>query len=77
MRRPHLVPLSDQVVAALREIQAVTGRYNLVFPGRNDITKPMSGSEYQPGTEKDWLSWEGYGARFQAYDEYDLARKGL
>lgn len=42
MRRPHLVPLSDQVVAALREVQAVTGRYNLVFPGRNDITKPMS-----------------------------------
>lgn len=42
MRRPHIVPLSDQVVEALREIQAVTGRYNLVFPGRNDITKPMS-----------------------------------
>lgn len=42
MRRPHLVPLSDQVVAALREIQAITGHYNLVFPGRNDITKPMS-----------------------------------
>ncbi|HFF9493038.1 tyrosine-type recombinase/integrase [Serratia marcescens] len=42
MRRPHLVPLSDQVMASLREIQAVTGRYNLVFPGRNDITKPMS-----------------------------------
>lgn len=42
MRRPHLVPLSDQVMVSLREIQAVTGRYNLVFPGRNDITKPMS-----------------------------------
>jgi len=42
MRRPHLVPLSYQVVAAPRELQAVTGRYNLVFPGRNDITKPMS-----------------------------------
>ena len=42
MRRPHLVPLSDQVVASLREIQALTGRYKLVFPGRNDITKPMS-----------------------------------
>jgi integrase len=42
MRRPHLIPLSDQVMAALREIQAITGRYNLVFPGRNDITKPMS-----------------------------------
>lgn len=42
MRRPHMVPLSTQVVEALREIKAVTGRYSLVFPGRNDITKPMS-----------------------------------
>ncbi|WP_323635842.1 tyrosine-type recombinase/integrase [Pectobacterium polaris] len=42
MRRPHLVPLSDQVIDALQQLQAVTGRYNLVFPGRNDITKPMS-----------------------------------
>ncbi|MDR7344369.1 integrase [Pantoea alhagi] len=42
MRRPHMVPLSTQVVEALREIQVVTGRYSLVFPGRNDITKPMS-----------------------------------
>ncbi len=50
MRRPHQVPLSDQVIAALQEIQAVTGRYKLVFPGRNDITKPMSeASINQPG----------------------------
>ncbi|MBA5239055.1 tyrosine-type recombinase/integrase [Pectobacterium aroidearum] len=42
MRRPHLVPLSDQVIGALQQLYAVTGRYNLVFPGRNDITKPMS-----------------------------------
>ncbi|AOR59595.1 tyrosine-type recombinase/integrase [Pectobacterium parmentieri] len=42
MRRPHLVPLSDQVIDALQQLQAITGRYNLVFPGRNDITKPMS-----------------------------------
>lgn len=42
MRRPHLVPLSDQVVDALQQLHAITGRYNLVFPGRNDITKPMS-----------------------------------
>lgn len=42
MRRPHMVPLSTQVVEALREIKVVTGRYSLVFPGRNDITKPMS-----------------------------------
>lgn len=42
MRRPHLVPLSTQVITALREVQAITGRYKLVFHGRNDITKPMS-----------------------------------
>ncbi|WP_226100930.1 tyrosine-type recombinase/integrase [Dickeya oryzae] len=42
MRRPHLVPLSDQVIDALQQLHAITGRYNLVFPGRNDITKPMS-----------------------------------
>ncbi|MBN3096572.1 tyrosine-type recombinase/integrase [Pectobacterium brasiliense] len=42
MRRPHLVPLSNQVIDALQQLYAVTGRYNLVFPGRNDITKPMS-----------------------------------
>ncbi|MEI7229155.1 MULTISPECIES: tyrosine-type recombinase/integrase [Pectobacterium] len=42
MRRPHLVPLSDQVIDALQQLYVVTGRYNLVFPGRNDITKPMS-----------------------------------
>lgn len=42
MRRPHLVPLSNQVIDALQQLYAITGRYNLVFPGRNDITKPMS-----------------------------------
>lgn len=42
MRRPHLVPLSAQMIDALQQLYTVTGRYNLVFPGRNDITKPMS-----------------------------------
>jgi hypothetical protein len=40
--------LSDQVVVSLREIQAVIDRYNLVFPGRNDITKPMSEASINP-----------------------------
>ena len=42
MRRTHLVPLSRQVVTILRELQAITGSYRLVFPGRNDVNKPMS-----------------------------------
>lgn len=42
MRRAHLVPLSKQVVAALRELESITGGYTLAFPGRNDPAKPMS-----------------------------------
>lgn len=41
-RRPHLVPLSRQALAVLRELQAITGGYTLAFPGRNDPAKPMS-----------------------------------
>ncbi|WP_174634626.1 tyrosine-type recombinase/integrase [Yersinia thracica] len=42
MRRKHVVPLTRQVTAILRELQNVTGSYRLVFPGRNDVNKPMS-----------------------------------
>ncbi|MGC6030576.1 tyrosine-type recombinase/integrase [Enterobacter kobei] len=41
-RRNHLVPLSKQVMAILRELQIYTGQYRLLFPGRCDINKPMS-----------------------------------
>ncbi|UCV15526.1 tyrosine-type recombinase/integrase [Quatrionicoccus australiensis] len=37
----HLVPLASQVVAALRELHALTGHGRYVFPGR-DPQKPMS-----------------------------------
>lgn len=42
MKRPHLVPLSTQTVNILRKLETLTGRYQLVFPGRNDACKPMS-----------------------------------
>ena len=42
MKRPHLVPLSTQAVEILRQLETLTGRYQLVFPGRNDASKPMS-----------------------------------
>ncbi|SFN62951.1 Phage integrase family protein [Izhakiella capsodis] len=41
-RRQHLVPLSQQVIAILRELQILTGQFSLVFPGRNDVNKPIS-----------------------------------
>lgn len=42
MRRPHIVPLSTQAMAALHELKAITGGYTLAFPGRNDPATPMS-----------------------------------
>lgn len=40
----HLVPLSTQAVAILRELRPVTGRNTLVFPGMRDHGKPISGA---------------------------------
>lgn len=42
MRAPHIVPLSRQAVAILREIQPVTGGGELVFPGVRSRRRPMS-----------------------------------
>lgn len=42
MRRPHLVPLSQQAVAVLREAAKLSGGRRYVFPNRNDPTKPAS-----------------------------------
>lgn len=40
-RRPHIVPLPRQAVTILRQLQEITGRYNLVFAGANPA-RPMS-----------------------------------
>jgi len=42
MATPHLVPLSRQVLELLRQIQQLTGRFELVFAGDQDHWKPMS-----------------------------------
>ena len=42
LRLPHLVPLSTQAVAILRELQPLTGRGTYVFPGARSTKKPLS-----------------------------------
>lgn len=42
MREPHVIPLSTQLVALLAELKPITGRYDLLFPGRSDRTKAIS-----------------------------------
>lgn len=42
MKRPHIVPISNQIVALFESLKPITGQYPLVFIGRNDRTKPIS-----------------------------------
>ncbi|HIH3400974.1 TPA: tyrosine-type recombinase/integrase [Escherichia coli] len=42
MLRPHIVPLSRQVISVLQELHGFTGQYRLMLPGRCDVNKPMS-----------------------------------
>jgi integrase len=42
MGQPHLVPLSAQSVAIMRELNAVTGRGRYLFPSARDRKRPMS-----------------------------------
>lgn len=42
MRRPHLVPLSRQVVAHLEELQPLTGPEGYVFPAFHTWKRPLS-----------------------------------
>ncbi len=42
MGEQHIVPLSTQAVAVLKELQPLTGRRNYVFPGARTNGRPMS-----------------------------------
>ena len=42
MRELHIVPLSDQVISILKEIQLLTGNGRYVFPSIRTNTRPMS-----------------------------------
>ena len=42
MRRPHAIALSPQAVAIFRNLQVITGRGRLVFPGVRSNARPLS-----------------------------------
>lgn len=47
MRRPHLVPLSTQALAILREQHAITGAGRYVFPSKGHPDKPLSDNGFR------------------------------
>jgi integrase len=63
---PHLIPLPTQAVAALRELQPLTGGREYVFPGFRDPTKPMSEAAVNAALHatgyKGVHCWHGYRA---------------
>ena len=67
MRLPHLVPLSTQAVAILREIQALTGDGTYLFPSPRTRTRPMSNNAIlsalrRMGYAKEEMSGHGFRA---------------
>ncbi|CQJ60116.1 TPA: tyrosine-type recombinase/integrase [Yersinia enterocolitica] len=42
MKRPHIVPLSEQVITLFKQLEPISRHHPLVFIGRNDPRKPIS-----------------------------------
>ncbi|WP_348767867.1 integrase arm-type DNA-binding domain-containing protein [uncultured Salinisphaera sp.] len=64
MNAPHIVPLSVQAVAVLRELEPLTGRGRYVFPGARSADRPMSENTLNAalrrlGYDKDQLTAHG------------------
>lgn len=67
MREAHVVPLSLQAVAILRELEPLTGRGRYVFPGIRTATEPMSENTVNAalrrmGFDKDTMTGHGFRA---------------
>lgn len=64
---PHLVPLSPQAVAILRDVYALTGRGRYVFPSPRSSARPMSNNTIlsalrRMGYAKDEMTGHGFRA---------------
>ena len=69
LRQPHLVPLSPQAVAILRELHILTGRGRYVFPGGRSPRRPMSNNAVNAALRRmgfDSSTMTGHGFRAMA-----------
>ena len=63
--QPHIVPLSKQAVAILKELRPLTGRGIFLFPGARDARRPMSDVTINAalrrlGFDKDAMTGHGF-----------------
>ena len=56
----HAVPLSPKAVTLLEQIQAITGKFELVFAGDAKPWKPMSENTVKPPQDGGLLHQGGY-----------------
>lgn len=66
-RQAHIVPLSEQAVAILKELQPLTGRYEYVFPSARSVHRPMSDNAVlaamrRSGIDKEEMCGHGFRA---------------
>ncbi len=62
----HLVPLSTQAVAILKELKALTGNGRYVFPSARSLTRPMSNEAINAALERMGYKGEMTGHGFRA-----------
>ena len=79
MNREHVVPLSKQAVAILKELQPVSGDFDLIFPGLRSRERPISDNTLNAslrrlGYTKDQMTTHGF--RSTASTRLHEMRKG-
>ncbi len=67
MKRPHIIPLSEQAVAILQNIQLITGKWKYVFPSlrtkdRSISNNTINGALRRMGYTKDEMTAHGFRA---------------
>ncbi len=76
-RREHVVPLSSQALEVLQELKGLTGAYPLLFPGRNDRTKPRSNMAFNMALRRLGYQGQQTGHGFRHIASTILREKGF
>jgi integrase len=67
MKQPHIVPISEQTIKVLHELNALTGRSKYMFPCHRSLARPMSNNAINAalrrmGFDKDTMTGHGFRA---------------
>lgn len=80
MRLPHLVPLSTQAIAIIKDLHALTGRGKFLFPSHRSLARPMSNNAVNAalrrmGYEKENMTGHGFRAMARTILDEVLAQR--